>query len=95
MVGLLLQLVLFLIVISCTSTFYFRPPLREKASSLKSTPPRARNGPPIERVEAEPILTVNEPLHGCKVHLVGVSHGDPTSAKLVESTIQNIRPSAI
>jgi len=58
------------------------------------TPPR-RNGPPIERVEAEPILTVNEPLHGCKVHLVGVSHGDPTSAKLVESTIQNIRPSAI
>ncbi len=94
MVGLLLRVVLFLIVISYTSTFYFRPPLREKASSLKSTPPR-RNGPPIERVEAEPILTVNEPLHGCKVHLVGVSHGDPTSAKLVESTIQNIRPSAI
>eukprot|EP01031_Cornospumella_fuschlensis_P037042 gene37042-44956_t len=43
----------------------------------------------------EPVITVKDPRTGANVHIVGVSHGSPASADLVQSAIHNIKPSVV
>lgn len=50
---------------------------------------------PVKQVAGKPVLVVQEPTTGSKVHLVGVSHGSAASSRLVHETIQGINPDVV
>ena len=60
---------------------------------VKAVTPRHQQ--PVQKVPKEPVLIVNDRLSGSRITLVGVSHGSPSSAKLVLDTIKNSEPSAV
>ena len=49
----------------------------------------------IIKTTGKPVLRVIDPNSNSIVHLVGVSHGSPISAELVQSTISMVKPDVI
>jgi len=49
----------------------------------------------VVKATGKPVLRVIDPNSNSVVHLVGVSHGSPTSADLVQSTISAVKPDVI
>ena len=49
----------------------------------------------IIKTTGKPVLRVVDPNSNAIVHIVGVSHGSPISAELVQSTISIVKPDVI
>ena len=63
----------------------------------KKDPPSLKKivATPIVKTNQNPVLTVCDPIHGNRIHLVGVSHGSATSANLVKETINEVKPAVV
>lgn len=50
---------------------------------------------PIVKKDGKPVLIVEDAASGSRVHLVGVSHGSPASAALVETVMDETKPACV
>jgi hypothetical protein len=92
LVGNVLIVVALLLSSSPTATGFQWGGLRRKAAPGGSVNiPRE----PVAKVDARPVLTVRDPVHGGCIHLVGVSHGSATSANLVKDVMSTVQPAAV
>lgn len=82
---------LFLLLQSHVSGFQFGGGWKKEPS----LPLKKLGATPIIKTNQNPVLTVCDPIHGNRIHLVGVSHGSATSANLVKEIINDVKPAVV
>lgn len=83
------------LLLMCIFVLYGAP---SEGLNLNLTPKRttASSVPvPVRKLPKNPVLEVKDTLSKANVVLVGVSHGAPASAKLVQDTIARVKPNVI